>query len=149
MSIGIPLSINKNKLDRVDNVEQSINSYIELLLSTPCHSCTADPQFGFIFNNLRFEIFDENEGVVYNSEKADSSDVLVLYNKKISGSSKNLNTFAFELQNVIQGYEKRLSDVTVTMSYIREHKKIYINIKGVIVATSANYQYTTSISVWN
>ena len=37
----------------------------------------------------------------------------------------------------------------VTMSYIREQRKIYINIKGVIVETEADYRYQSEIRVWN
>jgi hypothetical protein len=105
----------------------------------------SDPEFGFIFNNLRFEIFDENEGVVLNSDMERSE----LYEKKISGSSRNVNTFAVELKRQIEKYEKRLSEVSVTMSYIREHRKIYITVRGVIIETKADYQYQTELRVWN
>jgi hypothetical protein len=35
------------------------------------------------------------------------------------------------------------------MTYIREERKIYITVKGVIAETEADYQFTTTINVWN
>ena len=144
MNIGIPLTIRKGRLGN-ENRKDSIDSHIELLLSTPEGGCVSDPEFGFVFNNLRFEIFDENEGVVLNSD----SDQSALYEKKISGTSRNVNTFAVELKRQIEKYEQRLSEVQVTMAYIREHRKIYITVRGIISETRAEYQYQTSLHVWN
>ena len=105
--------------------------------------------FGFVFNNMRFEIFDEHEGVIYNSGdtiyETSSQDI---YNMKISGSSKNMNTFAAELKEIVKQYEKRLDDISVTMTYIREERKIYITIKGVIISTKEDYVFTTILRVW-
>ena len=144
MNIGIPLNIRKGRLGN-ENRKDSIDSHIELLLSTPEGGCVSDPEFGFVFNNLRFEIFDENEGVVLNSD----SDQSGLYEKKISGTSRNVNTFAVELKRQIEKYEQRLSEVQVTMAYIREHRKIYITVRGIISETRTEYQYQTSLNVWN
>jgi len=144
MNIGIPLTIRKGRLGN-ENRKDSIDSHIELLLSTPEGGCISDPEFGFVFNNLRFEIFDENEGVVLNSD----SDRSTLYEKKISGTSRNVNTFAVELKRQIEKYEQRLSEVQVTMAYIREHRKIYITVRGIISETRVEYQYQTSLNVWN
>lgn len=144
MNIGVPLTIRKGRLGN-ENRKDSIDSHIELLLSTPEGGCISDPEFGFVFNNLRFEIFDENEGVVLNSD----SDRSTLYEKKISGTSRNVNTFAVELKRQIEKYEQRLSEVQVTMAYIREHRKIYITVRGIISETRAEYQYQTSLNVWN
>lgn len=151
MNIELPLMIDKSGLSRNQNVKQSIDSFISLLLNTPCYACAADPQFGFIFNNLRFEIFNENEGVVYNSEGTPNSGDLQqnLYLKKISGSSKNLNTFAAELKTAVNRYEKRLTNVAVTMTYIREERNIYVTVKGMIIDTQSDYQYNTFIRIWN
>lgn len=145
MSIQIPLTIQKGGLMRAVDVKNSIDSHIELMLTTPEGACVSDLDFGFVFNNLRFEIFDENEGVILNSD-ADSSS---LYEKKVSGSSRNVNTFAVELKRLIEKYEKRISDVLVTMSYVREHRKIYITVRGVITESRADYQYQTELKVWN
>ena len=95
-------------------------------------------------------MFNENEGVVYDSGDTDSMDGLQgIYDKKISGSSKSINTFASELKDSIIKYERRLEDVSVSMTYIREERQIYITIKGVIVSTKENYVYKQTIRVWN
>lgn len=145
MDVRIPLGVQKGRLWKAQDMKTSIDSYIELLMTTPEGGCVSDPEFGFIFNNLRFEIFDENEGVVLNSDLEHSA----IYEKKISGSSRNINTFAVELKRLIEKYEKRLSDVLVTMSYIREHRKIYITVRGTIIETKAEYKYQTTLNVWN
>ena len=149
-SIAIPLRIAKGELSRVEDPKKAIDGSLGMLLTTPCFSCVADPQYGFIFNNLRFEILNENEGVVYNSsgsmrlmEGAEG-----LYEKKISGSSNNLNTFASVLKDTILKYEKRLTDVSVAMTYMREERRIYITVKGTIAENGAKYQYTSIINVW-
>ena len=145
MDVRIPLGVQKGRLWKAQDMKTSIDSYIELLMTTPEGGCVSDLEFGFIFNNLRFEIFDENEGVVLNSDLEHSA----IYEKKISGSSRNINTFAVELKRLIEKYEKRLSDVLVTMSYIREHRKIYITVRGTIIETKAEYKYQTTLNVWN
>lgn len=145
MNTRIPLIVNRGTLATFFKVEDSIDAHIKLLLTTPLGSCVSDPNFGFILNNLRFEIFNENEGVVLNSVEDDNSD---LYEKKISGSSRNINTFAIELKQLIERYEPRLDDVLVTMSYVREHRKIYITVKGQIIATEQPYLFQTTMRVW-
>lgn len=132
---------------RAKNTKEAIDTFIKLLLSTPCQSCVADRQFGFIFNNLKFEIFNENEGVIYNS--ATEEENLELYDKKVSGSSKSVNTFAIELKKAIETYEKRLTNVSVMMSYIKNLKKIHVNIEGTLLETNEAYKYTTSLNIWN
>jgi phage baseplate assembly protein W len=146
MITRIPLKVNRGALEAYTRIEDSIDANIKLLLTTPLGSCVSDPNFGFILNNLRFEIFNENEGVVLNSIEDDNSE---LYEKKISGSSRNINTFAIELKQLIEHYEPRIEDVLVTMSYVREHRKIYITVKGQISETEEPYQYQTNIRVWN
>ena len=150
MNLTIPIQINSKGFVREERLGASIDESLALIMSTPCFSSAADPQYGFIFNNLRFEIFNESEGVVYNSSGSpyifEGPDGL--YNKKITGSSKNLNTFASELRETITKYEKRLKDVNVTMTYIREEQRVYVTVKGVIVTTNENYQYKTIINVW-
>lgn len=145
MNTLIPLKIKAGTLATYAYVKDSIDAHVELLLTTPVGSCISDPNFGFILNNLRFEIFNENEGVVLNSEEEHSD----LYEKKVSGSSRNVNTFAIELKQLIERYEQRLEDVQVTMSYIREHRRIYITVRGIISQTQTNYSYQTCMRVWH
>ena len=129
--ISIPLEVKKTGLAREEKMKKSIDESLNMLLTTPRYNSIGDPQYGFIFNNMRFEIFDEHEGVIYNSgDTIYENGMQDLYTKKISGSSKNMNTFAAELKEVVKAYEKRLGDVAVTMTYIREERLIYITIKG-------------------
>lgn len=87
--LSIPLQVVKTGLARQASIKKSLDESINLLVSTPRFHNVADPNFGFIFNNMRFEIFDEHEGVIYNSGdtiyETSSQDI---YNMKISGSSK-------------------------------------------------------------
>lgn len=149
-NLSIPFNIEKGSFNEESDPRKAIDSYIDLLLTTPCYSIPADPYFGFIFNNLKFEIFNENDGVVYNSSPLEEifEGKSGLYEKKISGSSKNLNTFASELKDTIVKYENRLSDVAVTMTYVREERLIYITVKGLILETGEDYNYTTTLRVW-
>ncbi|MCR5455034.1 MAG: hypothetical protein K6F33_08625 [Bacteroidales bacterium] len=148
--LSIPLDIKSGRLLRDVNTKQSLDASLRLLLTTPRFSTPADPKFGFVFNNLRFEIFNEREGVVYNSGDAEDVHGLAgLYDKKVTGSSKNLNTFAAEFKQAVLDYEKRLKDIMVTMTYIREQRLIYVAVKGIIKATEMPYDFTTTIRVWN
>jgi len=149
-SISIPLNVGPSGLVREERLKKSIDISLGLILSTPRFSTPADPQFGFVFNNLRFEMFNETEGVVYDSGDTDYMDSLQgVYKKKISGSSKSINTFAAELKEAVVKYESRLEDVAVSMTYIREERIIYITVKGVIVSTKENYVFKQMYKVWN
>ena len=150
--LRLPLEVKQGRLATLDKVEQSIASFIEQIINTPLGSCPADLNFGFLLSALRFEIINEKEGVVYNTmhnSKNESTTALSRYAKKISGSSKNLNTFAQELSNSISLSEPRLKDVNVSMLYLREEHNLYIVVNAVIVATNKDFEYKTSIKVWN
>ena len=149
-SIRLPLQLAAKGLLREESEKSAIDANIYLIITTERFSTPADPQFGFVFNNLRFEMFNENEGVVFDSGDTDSmSNIQGAYDKKISGSSKSINTFAAELKAAISKYEVRLERVTVSMTYIREERLIYITVKGVIVSTKEEYIYDQTIRVWN
>ena len=75
MNILIPLSLANGRLGRTERLKQSIDSFIELLLTTPRNGCVSDPKFGFLFNNLRFEIFDEKDGSIHNSNEGEKSEI--------------------------------------------------------------------------
>ena len=145
MRLNIPLTIERGRLKRTSSDKQSIDQHLDMLLTTQVGGNPSDQEMGFIFNNLKFEIFDEKEGVVLDSTEHDTTDV---YNKKISGSSRNVNTFAVDLRQLIERYETRLRDVAVTMSYIREHKKIYIVVKGTLAETGSEYKYQNTLDIW-
>jgi len=150
MNIGMPLQLTEKGLQREDSLKRSIDTNLYLIITTERFSTPADPMFGFVFNNLRFEMFNENEGVVFDSGDTETmSNIQGAYDKKISGSSKSINTFASELKTVISKYEERLEKVSVSMTYIREERQIYITVKGVIVSTKEDYIYDQIIKVWN
>jgi hypothetical protein len=144
-----PLELTKRGLLQADSTKEAIDAFMNLLLTSTCGECPIDPQFGFVFNNMRFEIFNEREGVIYNSLPTDKDAENDLYNKKISGNSKNFNTFATELKEAIIKYEPRLENVTATMSYIREERKVYVTVIGTIADTKEKYQYDTTLNIWN
>ena len=147
--LSIPLEVKKKGFAREKNLKKSLDESLYMLLTTPRYNNMSDPEYGFVFNNMRFEIFDEHEGVIYNSgDTMYDRGIKDVYNKKISGSSKNMNTFAAELKEVVKNYEKRLSDVAVTMTYIREERLIYVTIKGVIIQTKEDYVFTSTLRVW-
>ena len=147
--LSIPLKVTKTGLAREEKIKKSLDEALHMLLTTPRNNNVADPKYGFVFNNMRFEIFDEHEGVIYNSgDTIYENGMQDLYTKKISGSSKNINTFAAELKEVVKQYEKRLDDVSVTMTYIREERLIYITIKGTVILTKEDYVFTYTMRVW-
>lgn len=150
-SLRIPLEIGKDGLIRYEKEKESIDANLRSLITTPKFSCIAEPEYGFVFNNLSFENFNENEGVVYNTQPnaIGFAEQAGLYEKKISGSSKNMNTFAAELRSVIEHNEPRLMQLSVTMTYVREEKNIYIVIKGIQKSSKEPYKNTHTIKVWN
>ena len=149
-SIRIPLQLTRKGLGVNDKQKEAIDAVIYLIITTERFSTPADPGFGFVFNNLRFEMFNENEGVVYDSGDTDfMSNIQNIYDKKISGSSKSINTFAAELKSAIEKYETRLENIAVSMTYIREERQIYITVKAIIADTKDEYIYNQTIRVWN
>ena len=149
-NISIPLQLTPKGLQREENQKRSIDTNLYLIITTERFSSPADPMFGFVFNNLRFEMFNENEGVVFDSGDTNTMDgIQGLYDKKISGSSKSINTFAADLKEAILKYEKRLDSVTVSMTYVREERQIFVTVKGVIISTKTDYVYKQIFRVWN
>jgi len=145
--LKIPLSIANGSLSNTDELKESIDLYLEMFLNTAKWSVAADPEYGFEFIGLRFEIFDENSGTVFNSapDRGRNS----LYKKKISGSSKNIDTFASDLNAALRDYEPRLKDLVTHMTYIRENKVIIINIRGTIAKNGKPYEYAKLLKVWS
>jgi hypothetical protein len=148
-SLVSPLEIVTGSIARTDSLKKSIDAFLEILLTSACGDCCIDPEFGFIFNNMRFEIFNEREGTILNSTTDDGEDDNDIYSKKVSGNSKNINTFATDLKEVIMKYEQRLTEVAATMSYVRDERKIYITVTGVISDTQEKYKYDTTLKIWS
>lgn len=149
--IKTPLELENGRLNIVNDLKESIDQSLDILITTPLYQTPSDPMFGFVFNNLKFEMFNENEGTVYNSNTSEDVDYLAknLYNRKVSGSSKSINTFAAELKNAVLEYEKRLEDVNTSMTYKRQERRIYLNVHARIKETGEPYTYNTIIKVWN
>ena len=148
-SLVSPLEIVTGSIARTDSLKKSIDAFLEILLTSACGDCCIDPEFGFIFNNMRFEIFNEREGTILNSTTDDGEDDNDIYSKKVSGNSKNINTFATDLKEVIMKYEQRLTEGAATMSYVRDERKIYITVTGVISDTQEKYKYDTTLKIWS
>lgn len=129
---------------RNQSLSESVSQSIQLLMDTPLGSLSADPNYGFVFTGLRFENFDENEGTVYSGGAKDA-----VYKKKISGSSKNLQTFASDLKKSIETYEPRLMEPKVVMTYIRERREIVVVITGNLQPGGEPFQYNSIIKIWN
>ena len=147
MDLSLPLSISKHRFLRSKSLNEAIIDNLELIISTPVGECVIDPDFGFILNNFRFEIFNEEYGTIYNS-KALESDIDAYYNEKLSGTSKNLDTYAAELKSAIENYEKRLKKVSVSLNYVRLDRKIYISILGFRTIDDVEFNYQTSLNTW-
>lgn len=150
--IATPLNIISGGLETVSSLKISIDQSINQLINTPVSSCPSDREYGFGLSALRFELINEKEGVVFNSKEAEdnaNAELLGKYSKKISGNSKNINTFASDLKEALDKYEPRLQDINVSMTYRREERKLHIIIKGLVAATNAKYEYQTFIKVWN
>ena len=149
--LSCPLTISGGRFRRYADEKSSIDAGIELLVTTPVSAFCCDPDFGFVLNNLRFEVVNEAEGVISNSDPSSKFSGLEgeIYDRKISGTSKSLNTFAEYLKQAINKYEKRLTNVRVSMTYIRLERKVAVVVKGVLASRDTSYEYSTTITLWN
>jgi len=113
----IPITISEDFLNENtnDSVKKSIDDFINLLVVSPNGSFKADYDFGFVFQNFRFENPDSNEQI--NS-------------KKLHGVSVNKNNYAYDLKLTIEEYESRLKNVQVEMNYESKNKEVSIVVTG-------------------
>lgn len=146
MNLKSPLNIVRGLLERTDDVQSSIDLSLDMLLNTPVGSVPLAPDYGFVFCNLRFQNIDESQGTIYDD---DTEEETMLYKLKLSGSSKNLQTFAAELNETIKKYEQRLSDTSTVMTYVRQSRVIIVAIRGTITKTNTPYEYRTTIKIWS
>lgn len=146
MNLKSPLNIVRGQLERTDDVQSSIDLSLDMLLNTPVGSVPLAPDYGFVFCNLRFQNIDESQGTIYDD---DTEEETLLYKLKLSGSSKNLQTFAAELNETIKKYEQRLSDTSTVMTYVRQSRVIIVAIRGTITKTNTPYEYRTTIKIWS
>jgi hypothetical protein len=149
MSLKIPFRIHKGHIDRESDEKKSIDDFLELMVASRFGSFKPDRNFGFIFKNFKFENFDERNGTVSYSDRESDKNKNIYYEKKIAGSSKNPNTFAYELKRNIEHYEKRLRNVEVKMRYEQKQKIIVLRITGLIdVEKTLNYEHEIMFHVW-
>ena len=133
----IPVTISESFLEEnvTGNIKKSIDDFIDLLAASPNGSFKADYDFGFVFQNFRFENSDTNEQI--NS-------------KKLYGESINKNNYAYDLKLTIEEYESRLTNVQVKMNYDSKQKKISLAITGKYeeAFTEKDYQKNISFYIW-
>jgi len=139
------------------NLKASIDSFLGLLIASNKYDSIADEEFGFCLEDFRFETFDlekarfhENFPVRDPSENTDLRDVRDnLYMKRLTGNSKNADTFARELKNTIERYERRLKEVSVSMDFQQYGRVIHIIVTGKINNPSnAIYYNEFNVDVW-
>jgi len=140
-----PLQIASGALVRTDSLRESLDNFLTMYLNTPKGNFIPDPEYGFVFTGLRFELFDERSGTVYDSKRGNDP----IYDKKISGTSKNLQTFAADFNEYVRTNEPRLVNVSTVMTYIREQRQILLVVRGMVVQTGEPYEYRTLVNVWN
>jgi hypothetical protein len=149
MYIKIPFQIHNGKIEREKDIIQSINEFLELIVSSAFGSFKPENDFGFIFKNFRFENFDEINGTIMYLKTKPDEIIDVNYKKKISDTSNNPNNFAFDLKKNIEKYEKRLKNVTIDMKYNRSEKLVTLQIKGKLeTLEQINYTHVISFQVW-
>lgn len=148
MFIKIPFQIHSGKIDREKDINKSINEFIELLVSSHLGSFTPDGDFGFIFINFKFEIFNEKKGTISYLKKADEY-VDINYTKKISETSKNMGSFAYDLKRNIEKHEQRLKNVEVNMKYNPKEIMVTLEIIGKLNnERSVDYNHKIVFQVW-
>ena len=135
--LKLPISVTGNfsKENVTGKIKDSIDSFIQLLVVSPQGSFKADYNFGFEFQNFRFENSDSNEQINY---------------KKLYGDSINKNNYAYDLKISIEAYESRLKDVHVRMNYDPKIKKISLDITGYYEENYVEKRYDKNISflIW-
>lgn len=154
MFVRIPLHIDKNtenpgRFETESDIHDSIRSFLNLLVGSYQGTFDADPEFGFVFKNYRFENFNEEKGVLYSSNA--DEDVSIYHKHKVHGKSTNLNTFAYDLKKSIEQYEKRLRNVSVDMKYKSVDKIVAVIITGKVVNTGNDndkFEHVIKIHVW-
>lgn len=144
MYIKIPFQIGSGCIVQEDELKKSVDSFINLLVSTQFGQFKADPDFGFVFKNHRFENFDEKKGTIATRNENDQ-----LRELKIEGTSKNPKNFANALKKNIEEYEKRLIVNEVVMEYDKKRHNIKLSISGTLCAErQVPYSHEINFYVW-
>ena len=135
--IKIPVTISGTftKENVTGKLKESIDNFIDLLVVSPNGSFKADYNFGFVFQNFRYENCDANEEI---------------NEKRLYGLSVNKNNYAYDLKCTIEEYESRLKNVMVNMGYDAKIKEISLEVTGQYEEDFAEKKYQKSISfiIW-
>lgn len=133
----IPIAVTQNFVEEnmAGKIKDSIDNFMELLVVSPHGSFKADYNFGFVFQNFRYENCDTNERI---------------NDKKLYGASVNKNNYAYDLKLAIEAYEPRLKNVQVKMDYESKQKRISIEINGKYEEeyVEKNYHKSISFLIW-
>ena len=99
-----------------NNIKASIDTFLRFLISSNKYDSIADEELGFSLENFRYEGFSSSNAQFLErkqvSKDKDENTMLneirdPLYNKRLIGNSKRPDTFARELKNCIERYERR------------------------------------------
>ena len=128
------------------------------MISSNKYDSIADEELGFSLENFRYEGFSSSNAQFLErkqvSKDKDENTMLneirdPLYNKRLIGNSKRPDTFARELKNCIERYERRLKDVSVSMDFQKNGRLIHVIVTGVIDNVSNTLYYNEfNIEVW-
>ena len=134
-SIKIPIELTRRFFEKnaIVNTETSIDNIIDLIVTSPNGSFRADYNFGFAFQNTRFQNGDENDQIE---------------EKKISGDSINKDSYASELKSAIEAYELRLKNIRVKMGYNPENKNVSLDISGMYEEGYSEKRYRKNITFY-
>ena len=141
-----------------NNMKESIDTFLRLLISSNKYDSIADEDFGFCLEDFRYEGFSPESGQFLDRpqvSKDKTENTMLneirdpLYSKRLIGNSKRPDTFARELKSSIERYEKRLKDISVTMDFQKNGRLIHVIVTGVINnAANTLYYNEFNIEVW-
>ncbi len=141
-----------------NNMKESIDAFLRLLISSNKYDSVADENFGFCLEDFRYEGFSSENGqflerAQVSKDKTENTMLNEirdpLYSKRLIGNSKRPDTFARELKSSIERYEKRLKEVSVTMDFQKNGRLIHVIVTGVINnAANTLYYNEFNIEVW-
>ena len=155
MYVKRPIIMKKtNVVPGQEGLKKSIDSFIDLLISSGKDSFKADDDFGFSLEDYRFEIYSPETSSFHQLGKKRKKDIIEsiedpLSSYKISGSSINTETFARHLQEEIIQYEHRLKNVGVTMEFLMRGTILLVTVTGIIDDSyDTPYTYYNKIKIW-
>ncbi len=135
-------------------LKKSIDQFVDMIISSGRYSFKADEDFGFSFEDFRFEIYNSELGVFHNNVSQNPKDIIdtiedSLHSYKMTGSSLNSGTFANHLKEVVEKYEVRLKNVEVNTEFLSNGSLLVVAVSGNI-DDGYNTAYTCykKIRIW-